>query len=139
MFFFGKSKRNDPKALRSGTVERVPSRMFAIPSEAASSLNRADLWKRLRDTDELTFGTIDQPPFTVTYKGIEYTFDTADVEFGMEEDDSSLAALKKLKVLGICSYQTSLNTAIKVKDLDFISKMPALEYVDVIDVRTDNG
>lgn len=93
MFFFGKSKRNDPKALRSGTVERVPSRMFAIPSEAASSLNRADLWKRLRDTDELTFGTIDQPPFTVTYKGIEYTFDTADVEFGMEEDDSSLAAL----------------------------------------------
>ncbi|MBR7033594.1 MAG: hypothetical protein IKI03_08205 [Clostridia bacterium] len=54
-------------------------------------------------------------------------------------DYSSLSALKKLKVLGICSYQTSTDTVIRVKDLDFISEMPALEYVDVIDARTDYG
>ena len=48
MFLFGKSKRNDPKALRSGTVEREPSRMFAIPSDPAAILNREELWNRLR-------------------------------------------------------------------------------------------
>ena len=50
-------------------------------------------------------------------------------------DYSSLAALKKLKVLGICAYRASTNATIKVKDLDFISKMTGLEYVDFHDVR----
>ena len=50
-------------------------------------------------------------------------------------DYSSLAVLKKLKVLGICAYRASTNAAIKVNDLDFISKMPCLEYVDFQDVR----
>ena len=50
-------------------------------------------------------------------------------------DYSSLAALKSLKVLGICAYQTSLNTTIKVDDLGFLSELPSLEYVDIIDIR----
>jgi hypothetical protein len=50
-------------------------------------------------------------------------------------DYSALSALKKLKVLGICVYRTSTNVTIKVKDLDFISEMPNLEYVDFMDVR----
>ena len=50
-------------------------------------------------------------------------------------DYSALSALKKLKVLGICNYRTSINVTIKVKDLDFISEMPNLEYVDFMDVR----
>lgn len=50
-------------------------------------------------------------------------------------DYSPLAELKKLKVLGICAYRTSTTTTIKVKDLDFISKMTGLEYVDFHDVR----
>ena len=50
-------------------------------------------------------------------------------------DYSSLSALKKLKVLGICTYQTRVYSTIKVKGLDFISEMHALEYVDFIDVR----
>lgn len=50
-------------------------------------------------------------------------------------DYSSLAALKNLKVLGICSYQTAVDDEIGVRELDFISEMPSLEYVDVIDVR----
>lgn len=95
MFLFGKSKRNDPKALRSGTVEREPSRMFAIPSDPAAILNREELWNRLHDTDELAFGQTQEAPFTVTYKGTEYLFDTADVEFGVEEDDPAIGALNE--------------------------------------------
>lgn len=50
-------------------------------------------------------------------------------------DYSALAALKSLKVLGICSYPTYLNATIKVNDLGFLSELPSLEYVDIIDVR----
>ena len=50
-------------------------------------------------------------------------------------DYSPLVALKKLKVFGICAYRTSTNTTVKLKNLDFISKMPGLEYVDFFDVR----
>ncbi|MBR6921754.1 MAG: hypothetical protein IKH51_06135 [Clostridia bacterium] len=50
-------------------------------------------------------------------------------------DYSSLADLKKLKVLGICCARTSYNTAIKVKDIDFIKNMPSLEYVDLSDIK----
>ncbi len=49
---------------------------------------------------------------------------------------SVCSALKKLKVLGICNYRTSINVTIKVKDLDFIFGMPNLEYVDFMDVAT---
>ena len=52
---------------------------------------------------------------------------------------SALGALKKLKVLGICGSRTSVSSVIKVKDLDFISELPSLEYVDLIDVRIING
>ena len=52
-------------------------------------------------------------------------------------DYSTLATLKKLRVLGICAYRTSCNTTIKVKNLEFIKDMPALEYVDFADVRPD--
>lgn len=93
MFPFGKSKRNDPKALRSGTVERVPSRMFAIPADPDSIIEPGEVHARLHNTDELTFGQTREAPFTVTYKGMEYTFDTADVDFGFEENDPSLDAL----------------------------------------------
>ncbi len=93
MFHFGKSKRNDDKALRSGTVERVASRMFAIPGNPDSILNTGEVLARLHDTDELLFGQTGQAPFTVTYKGMDYTFDTADVEFGMDEDDPMLCSL----------------------------------------------
>lgn len=50
-------------------------------------------------------------------------------------DYSALAALKSLKVLGICSYPTCLNATIKVNDIGFLSELPSLEYVDIIDVR----
>ena len=52
---------------------------------------------------------------------------------------SALGALKKLKVLGICGSRTAVSSVIKVKDLDFISELPSLEYVDLIDVRILNG
>ncbi len=50
-------------------------------------------------------------------------------------DYSAIAALKSLKVLGICSYPTYLNATIKVNDLGFLSELPSLEYVDIMDVR----
>ena len=50
-------------------------------------------------------------------------------------DYSALAALKSLKVLGICSYPTYLNDTIKVDGLGFLKEMLSLEYVDIIDVR----
>ena len=50
-------------------------------------------------------------------------------------DYSAIAALKSLKVLGICSYPTYLNATIKVNDLGFLTEMPSLEYVDIIDVH----
>lgn len=50
-------------------------------------------------------------------------------------DYSAIAALKSLKVLGICVYQTALNTTIKVDDLSFLKELPSLEYVDLMDVR----
>ena len=50
-------------------------------------------------------------------------------------DYSSISALKSLKVLGICVYQTALNTTIKVDDLSFLKELPSLEYVDLMDVR----
>lgn len=49
-------------------------------------------------------------------------------------DFSALGELKKLRVLGICASRTE-NTTVKIKDTDFISQMPALEYVDIMDVR----
>ena len=95
MFLFGKSKRNDPNALRSGTVEREPSRMFAVPSDPDSITDTDEVHARLHNTDELRFSQTKEAPFTVTYKGTEYVFDTADVEFGLEEDDPSLGALNE--------------------------------------------
>lgn len=95
MFLFGKSKRNDPNALRSGTVEREPSRMFAVPSDPDSITDTDEVHARLHNTDELRFSQTKEAPFTVTYKGTEYAFDTADVEFGLEEDDPSLGALNE--------------------------------------------
>ena len=50
-------------------------------------------------------------------------------------DYSVLSSLRKLKVFSLCGYKSSLNTVIKVNDLDFISELPSLEYVDFIDVR----
>lgn len=50
-------------------------------------------------------------------------------------DYSALSALKNLKVLGICAYQTAVNTTIEVDDLGFIKELPSLEYVDILDVR----
>ena len=52
-------------------------------------------------------------------------------------DYSSLADLKNLKVLGICMARTSYNTFIKADSIDFIKEMPSLEYVDLLDVRTN--
>ena len=51
------------------------------------------------------------------------------------DDYSALSSLKKLKVFSLCGYQSSLNTVVEVNDLDFISELPSLEYVDFIDVR----
>ena len=93
MFAFGKSKGNDPDELRSGTVERTPSRMFAVPADPETIADVHEVHARLRDTDELTFGQTAEAPFTVTYKGTEYLFDTADVEFGVDEDDPALGGL----------------------------------------------
>ena len=93
MFLSGKSKSKNPDALRSGTVERVTSRMFAVSPDPAAFENHEIFWKRLHDTDELTFGQTAKPPFTVTYKGIQYEFDTAAVEFDSFEDDPSLSWL----------------------------------------------
>ena len=93
MFLFGKSKSNDSRELRSGTVEREISRMIAIPSDPDSITDTDEVHARFHDTDELIFGQTAQAPFTVTYKGIEYVFDTADVEFDMEEDEPALGAL----------------------------------------------
>ena len=50
-------------------------------------------------------------------------------------DYSALSALKNLKVLGICAYQTAVNTTIEVDDFWFIKELPSLEYVDIMDVR----
>ncbi len=93
MFRFGKSKRTDDKALRSGTVDRVCSRMCAIPADPDACRDRSTLWGRLHDTDELTFGQTHLAPFTVTYKGLEYSFNTADVDYETDEDDPTLVAL----------------------------------------------
>ena len=93
MFLLGKSKRSDSNALRSGTVDRVPSRMFAIPSDP-ELIDYPDIAASgFHDTDELTFGRTDDSKFTVTYKGIDYEFSTADVEFSVDEDDPSLSSL----------------------------------------------
>ena len=54
------------------------------------------------------------------------------------DDYSVLSSLKKLKVFSLCAYQSSINTVIKVNNLDFIAEMPSLEYVDFIDVRLKN-
>lgn len=93
MFLFGKSKRNDPKALRSGTVEREPSRMFAVPYDPDSIIDTDEVHARLHDTDELQFVQTREAPFTVIYKETEYLFDTADVEFEADENDPALGAL----------------------------------------------
>ena len=125
MFLFGKSKRNDPKALRSGTVEREPSRMFAIPSDPAAILNREELWNRLHDTDELAFGQTQEAPFTVTYKGTEYLFDTADVEFGVEEDDPAIGALNEKERGVVLNATHAFGVEIKLLDM-LVPDMAAL-------------
>jgi Uncharacterized protein conserved in bacteria (DUF2314). len=95
MLLFGKSKREDSKALRSGTVEREPSRMFAIPADPGSIVDLEEVHGRLHDTDELRFGQTGQAPFTVTFKGEEFQFDTAEVDFSVDEDDPTLEVLSE--------------------------------------------
>lgn len=50
-------------------------------------------------------------------------------------DYSCLKRLKQLKVLGICAYQTSVNSTISMKSDDFLKEMPSLKYIDLSDVR----
>jgi len=52
-------------------------------------------------------------------------------------DYSALGKLKKVKVLGICSYQTR-NTIIHMEDDSFMADMTSLEYIDMYDVRIEN-
>ena len=69
MFLFGKSKRQDNNALRSGTVERVPSRMLAIPKNGDLIADQDTVLGRLHDTDEITVLSGDELPVRVAYKG----------------------------------------------------------------------
>ena len=54
MFLFGKSRRQDKNALRSGTVEREVSRMMAVPRNPGGMSSQEAVLTRLRDTDEIT-------------------------------------------------------------------------------------
>lgn len=52
-------------------------------------------------------------------------------------DYDCIANNKKLKVLGICSYQTKINERIKMKSDEFIKELTQLEYLDLIDCDID--
>lgn len=94
MFLFGKSKRNDTGALRSGTIEKTPSRMIAVPQNEDSVAHQEDILARLHDTDEIKILSRELP-VRVTYKDCEYEVDIADVGLSAEPDDPALGGLSE--------------------------------------------
>lgn len=97
MFLFGKSKRQDENALRSGTVERVPSRMMAVPRSADLIANPDEVIGRLHDTDEIKILSGTDLPIRVAYKGEEYTAEIGDIDFFADEHDPALQKLSPVE------------------------------------------
>ena len=52
MFLFGKSKKNED-SLRKGTVDKVKSRIMAVPSDVELIKNPDDVLARAHDTEEI--------------------------------------------------------------------------------------
>ena len=71
MFLFGKSKRQDNGALRSGTIEKTFSLMIAVPKSEDDISDKDSVLARLKDTDEIKILSNDIP-IRVEYKGNEY-------------------------------------------------------------------
>lgn len=92
MLLFGKSKRNDDGALRSGTIEKTPSRMIAVPQSEEVIANTEDVLGRLHDTDEIKILSREMP-VRVDYKGCEYEIQLADVGLSVQSDDPALNSL----------------------------------------------
>lgn len=94
MILFGKSKKHDNSALRSGTVEKTPSRVIAVPRSDDIAIDKETVLSRLHDTDEIHIVSA-EVPVRVSYKGSEYTVQTADVSLSVAPDDPALHNLSE--------------------------------------------
>lgn len=93
MFLFGKSKKHTKDALRSGTVDKVPSRMIAVPPNEEYPIDRDTVLSRLHDTDEIT--VLSKEPLRVKFHDCEYEANLADVGLSFPPDAPALGDLSE--------------------------------------------
>ncbi|MBQ5545164.1 MAG: DUF4026 domain-containing protein [Clostridia bacterium] len=94
MNVFGSSPKKESGSLRSCHVEKVASRMVAVPRGGEEIPDFAAIVSRLHDTDDITILSR-HSPLRVAYKGQEYLIETAHVDIYVEPDDPSLQGLDK--------------------------------------------
>lgn len=115
MKLFDKLKKQDDNALRSGNMERVPSRMIAIAHKGEDIADRDAVLARLHDTDEIKILS-NVPPLRVTYKDREYVIETADVDLFADENDPALRGLDDDEVRLILETDFGLGTIMTFSD-----------------------
>lgn len=132
MFLFGKSKRQDNNALRSGTVERVPSRMLAIPKNGDLIADQDTVLGRLHDTDEITVLSGDELPVRVAYKGEEYELEIADVTLNVSPDDPSLRSVGEKEREWVLSAEKAVGVEMFFADNNMDSYHLQVKMLDML-------
>lgn len=96
MFLFGKSKKNE-SSLRSGIVEKVKSRMIAIPYDDGDIADPKVVFDRFKDTDEIKIKSTEPNIFEayVVYKETEYKIEVGNLDINVTPDDPALNVLRE--------------------------------------------
>lgn len=96
MFLFGKSKKNED-SLRKGTVEKVKSRIMAVPSDVELIKNPDDVLARAHDTEEIKIKStsFDEATCIVAeYKEKEYTMELGAISIELSPEELEMYSLR---------------------------------------------
>ena len=132
MFLFGKSRRQDKNALRSGTVEREVSRMMAVPRNPGGMSSQEAVLTRLRDTDEITILSGEELPVRLSYRGYEYELHIGDIELSVDPDDSLLGSLGERERAQVLSAKKALVTEMLFADNNMDSYHLQVKMMDML-------
>lgn len=97
MFLFGKSKKNED-SLRKGTIEKVKSRIMAVPRDAEIFSKPDELLARAQDTDEIKIKSTDienAPHIVAEYKGNEYSLEIGSIDISLSADELEMYSLRQ--------------------------------------------
>lgn len=96
MFLFGKSKKNE-NSLRKGTIEKINSRIMAVPRDAEIFSKPEEVIARAQDTDEIKIKSAsieDTPNIVAVYKEKEYSLELGAIDISLSPDELKLYALR---------------------------------------------